>query len=257
MTTYFIIDTLPSTYVPEYGDEWIIVSTWIRYVFDGTGWVKDGSEVFNLGGPSVTGFPASTGAFQIWNSTSALTSAPAVTLTLTRTFTSTETSTVTANVYVASPQSPITLTIDGEQLITLNNTTDITCYTGSWIYKPGIHTITAIVDNSVTQPAWFAFALYVPNGSPSYPVVSDANWVASQPMGTGVIIENNINFTAPDNADTLYAGWNSVGYMVPSWFPILFPAVSPLDMNLVNPIATYLTFLFYYPVCSNAFIFIA
>lgn len=257
MTTYFIIETLPTSYTPEYGDEWTIVSTWVRYVYNGTRWVKDGTEVFNLGAPNVSGFPSTSSAFQIWNSTSALSSAPPVSLTLTRDFTSTETSTVTATVYIASPQPSITVNIDGGQTITLTASTNNNSYIGNWIYTPGSHIITAVIDNTTTQPAWFAFALYVPGGSPLYPVVSDTNWVASQPIGTGVIIDNAIDFTYPDNADALFAGWNSIGYMVPSWFPILFPAVSSLDMNLVNPIATYLTFLFYYPVCSNAYIFIA
>jgi hypothetical protein len=255
MATYFIIETLPTTYVPQYGDKWIIVSTWIRYIYNGTTWVEDGSEVFELGTPSVTGFPSVAGAHQIWNTTSALSNTSPVVLTLTREFTIA--ASTTATVYIASPQSSITINLDGGQVININNNTSGTCYTGSWVVAAGSHTITAVIDHNSTYAAWLAFALYVPGGSPLYPVVSDTNWVASQLIGTGVVVENNIPFTYPDNADALYPGWNSIGYMNPSWFPFIFPSVSPLDINLVNPISTYLTFLFFYPVCNNAYIFIA
>ncbi len=259
--TYFIIDELPSTYVPELGDQWIIASTWIKYIYNGTAWVQYGSTIFELEQANVlniSNFPSASEAFLIWNSLTALTSVPAGNLTLTRTFTFTDTSTVDCTVYIASLSPYITITLDGVQLITVPYEYSSSAYTSTWSVTPGQHTIVMNVTNSNTGPMWVAFALYdSTNSEIPYPVISDLNWIGTQLNGTGVSIENNINFTAPDNADALYPGWNSIGYMNPSWFPFIFPATSPLEINLINPTTAYLTFLFYYPICNQSFIFIA
>ncbi len=260
-TAYWVINELPSSYTPEYGDLWVIVSTWVRYIYDGTSWVEDGHEIFeleNANNANITYFPSAANAFLIWNTTTALNGVSVGNLTMTRTFTLTDTAEIQGTVYFASPSPSVTITLDGVQMITVSASTNTQAITGTWSITPGEHTIAANITNTTTTPMWVAFALYDPtNSAVPYPVISDLNWIGEQASGQGVVLENDIDFTAPDSADALYPEWNSIGYMNPSWFAIGVPTPPSTSANLINPTTAYLTFLFYYPICNQSFIFIA